>query len=335
MASKIDMSLIKQETEDEAEDTSSLEPQEAKRRKKEASGKLQTKNTTVKKEHDLYDKERDDESESQEENSFWEDLAKWTERVKHRVKKYEKAGGGRALAMAIMSKEGFDYHMKDDEGEALNMFTFEEFGNGRGLELSESRGFRCHGLDCRGQAHLLLDGISLGDDQHDFKDIEWTVNRSIYVIPGAVETWTNWSKADWDLVVKEAESLIGPFPGPFTVSRLAAVIEEMENIVFPQWTSYIIQNIMFRKDSEKDSFGLVFRTNNGQCLVQRVQPHCSVPEGRIQADDEVISINGRDVLGWNSQKVTSFIKEQNWDIFSMSFRRKNRNETAHTAEKKQ
>jgi len=253
MASKVDdaTSLIKQETDDEAEDD---EPREAKRRKteEEASAisdqKVPPKGDApvVKVEgDDAYDKETDDEKEEesqeaikplQEEKSFSEDLAKWSEGVKKRVTKYAKAGGGRALCVAIMSKERFDFHMKsegnDDElAEGLNMFSYEPYGNGRGLELSEKRGVDDLELgDCRAEALSLLKT----ETQNDSEDIKYTSDLSLYLIPGtAGEDWTEWSSGDWDLVVKEAESEIGPFPGPFTVSRLATIVKELEGIVFP------------------------------------------------------------------------------------------------------
>ena len=256
MASKVDdaTSLIKQETDDEAEDD---EPREAKRRKTEeaeasaihVSDQKQVPPKgdapVVKVEEDgAYDKETDDEKEEeshqevikplQEEESFREDLAKWTERVKKCVTKYAKAGGGRALAVAILSKERFDFHMKsegnDDElAEGLNMFSYEPYGNGQGLELSEKRGVDDLG-DCRSNALSLLKT----ETQNDSEDIKYTSDLSLYLIPGtAGEDWTDWSNGDWDLVVKEAESEIGPFPGPFTVSRLATIVKELEGIVFP------------------------------------------------------------------------------------------------------
>lgn len=250
MASKVDdtTSLIKQETDDEAEDD---EPREAKRRKteEEASAisdqKVPPKGDApvVKVEEDgAYDKETDDEEEEsqevikplQEEKSFREDLANWSEDVKKRVTKYAKAGGGRALAVAILSKERFDFHMKsegnDDElAEGLNMFSYEPYGNGRGLELSEKRGADDLG-GCRSNALSLLKT----ETQNDSEDIKYTSDLSLYLIPGAAgEEWTEWSNGDWDLVVKEAESEIGPFPGPFTVSRLATIVKELEVIVFP------------------------------------------------------------------------------------------------------
>lgn len=255
MASKVDdaTSLIKQETDDEAEDD---EPREAKRRKTEEAEasaihvsdqkKVPPKGDApvVKAEEDgAYDKETDDEEEEesqevikplQEEKSFREDLAEWTERVKKRVEKYAKAGGGRALAVAILSKERFDFHMKsegnDEElAEGLNMFSYEPYGNGRGLELSEKRGADDLG-DCRSNALSLLKT----ETQNDSEDIKYTSDLSLYLIPGtAGEDWTEWSNGDWDLVVKEAESEIGPFPGPFTVSRLATIVKELEGVVFP------------------------------------------------------------------------------------------------------
>ena len=250
MASKVDdaTSLIKQETDDEAEDD---EPREAKRRKTEKANASDQKvppkgdAPVVKVEgDDAYDKETDDEEEEsqevikplQEEKSFREDLANWSESVKKRVTKYAKAGGGRALAVAILSKERFDFHMKsegnDDElAEGLNMFSYEPYGNGRGLELSEKRGVDDLELgDCRAEALSLLKA----ETQNDSEDIKYTSDLSLYLIPGtAGEEWTEWSNGDWDLVVKEAESEIGPFPGPFTVSRLATIVKELEGIVFP------------------------------------------------------------------------------------------------------
>jgi len=268
MASKRDISLIKQGTKDEAEEDASShdEPQEAKRRKKEASDQLPPKYAPVKVEDDAFDKQTDDESESLEEKkyvpvkpvkeedddafdketddeseslkekAFSDNLAKWIERVKNRVKKYEQAGSGRALAMSILSKEGFDYHMKDDEGEALNMFMYEPYGNGQGLELSETEGSGS-GIfdDCRAKAILLLDlDDPFGGKQNDSEEIKDTANRNLYLIPGSAKTWDEWSNGDWDMLVKEAESHIGPFPGPFTISRLTAIIKELEGIVFEE-----------------------------------------------------------------------------------------------------
>ena len=247
MTSKVDdTSLIKQETDDEAEDD---EPRrEAKRRKTEEESSASDQKVppkgdapVVKVEDDgAYDKETDDEKEEEspeeKENAFREDLAKWTERVKERVEKYAKAGGGRALAVAILSKERFDFHMKsegnDEElAEGLNIFTYEHYGNKGGLELSEKRGADySYDGDFRAEALSLLKT----ETQNDSEDIKYTSDMSLYLIPGAAgEYWTEWSNGDWDLVVKEAESEIGPFPGPFTVSRLATIVKELAGIVFP------------------------------------------------------------------------------------------------------